>query len=148
MAIVLSSTPASKIRWPSGWRRVSHTWCAIEGSRRRRLPGAGHLRGEIDHPWEQVDMPGADERRNVCYLHLATRGGRFNLMVHSCLARRGVDHSAPKAQYWLYQYFGWDMRSWCHDAAAAQSRKSKLSGQVTRPSITLLMSAGLICPQR
>ncbi len=101
------------------------------------------LRGEIDIPWEQVDMQVLMKADGLPTYHLANVVDDHLMGITHVLRGEEWINSAPK-HILLYQYFGWDMPELCHMPLLRNPDKSKLSKRKNPTSITFYERMGYL----
>ncbi|MFN3582060.1 MAG: glutamate--tRNA ligase [Pseudomonas sp.] len=101
------------------------------------------LRGEIDIPWEQVDMQVLMKADGLPTYHLANVVDDHLMGITHVLRGEEWINSAPKHML-LYQYFGWDMPQLCHMPLLRNPDKSKLSKRKNPTSITFYQRMGYL----
>ena len=101
------------------------------------------LRGEIDIPWEQVDMQVLMKADGLPTYHLANVVDDHLMGITHVLRGEEWINSAPK-HILLYQYFGWDMPALCHMPLLRNPDKSKLSKRKNPTSITFYERMGYL----
>lgn len=101
------------------------------------------LRGEIDIPWEQVDMQVLMKADGLPTYHLANVVDDHLMGITHVLRGEEWINSAPK-HILLYQYFGWDMPQLCHMPLLRNPDKSKLSKRKNPTSITFYERMGYL----
>jgi len=101
------------------------------------------LRGEIDIPWEQVDMQVLMKADGLPTYHLANVVDDHLMGITHVLRGEEWINSAPKHML-LYQYFGWDMPQLCHMPLLRNPDKSKLSKRKNPTSITFYERMGYL----
>ena len=101
------------------------------------------LRGEIDIPWEQVDMQVLMKADGLPAYHLANVVDDHLMGITHVLRGEEWINSAPK-HILLYQYFGWDMPALCHMPLLRNPDKSKLSKRKNPTSITFYERMGYL----
>lgn len=116
---------------------------------RMKVPGEGvcvvndMLRGEIEIPWEQVDMQVLMKADGLPTYHLANVVDDHLMQITHVLRGEEWINSAPKHML-LYQYFGWDMPQLCHMPLLRNPDKSKLSKRKNPTSITFYQRMGYL----
>lgn len=116
---------------------------------RMRVPETGvckvqdMLRGEVDIPWEQVDMQVLLKADGMPTYHLANVVDDHLMEITHVLRGEEWLNSAPKHQL-LYEYFGWEMPVLCHMPLLRNPDKSKLSKRKNPTSITYYRDAGVL----
>ncbi|SDU10744.1 glutamate--tRNA ligase [Halopseudomonas salegens] len=116
---------------------------------RMQVPGDGvckvqdMLRGEIEIPWEQVDMQVLMKADGLPTYHLANVVDDHLMGITHVLRGEEWINSAPKHML-LYQYFGWDMPELCHMPLLRNPDKSKLSKRKNPTSITFYERMGYL----
>lgn len=101
------------------------------------------LRGEIEIPWEQVDMQVLMKADGLPTYHLANVVDDHLMGITHVLRGEEWINSAPKHML-LYQYFGWDMPQLCHMPLLRNPDKSKLSKRKNPTSITFYQRMGYL----
>ncbi|WOD09748.1 glutamate--tRNA ligase [Pseudomonas sp. NyZ704] len=101
------------------------------------------LRGEIDIPWEQVDMQVLMKADGLPTYHLANVVDDHLMGITHVLRGEEWINSAPKHML-LYQYFGWDMPQLCHMPLLRNPDKSKLSKRKNPTSISFYERMGYL----
>lgn len=101
------------------------------------------LRGEIEIPWEQVDMQVLMKADGLPTYHLANVVDDHLMQITHVLRGEEWINSAPKHML-LYQYFGWDMPQLCHMPLLRNPDKSKLSKRKNPTSITFYQRMGYL----
>ncbi len=101
------------------------------------------LRGQIDIPWEQVDMQVLQKADGLPTYHLANVVDDHLMQISHVIRGEEWISSAPKHQL-LYQYFGWDMPVLCHMPLLRNPDKSKLSKRKNPTSITYYRDMGFL----
>ena len=101
------------------------------------------LRGEIEIPWEQVDMQVLMKADGLPTYHLANVVDDHLMQITHVLRGEEWINSAPKHQL-LYQYFGWQMPQLCHMPLLRNPDKSKLSKRKNPTSITFYQRMGYL----
>ncbi|HDZ55162.1 MAG TPA: glutamate--tRNA ligase [Pseudomonas xinjiangensis] len=116
---------------------------------RMKVPSAGictvqdMLRGEIEIPWEQVDMQVLMKADGLPTYHLANVVDDHLMGITHVLRGEEWINSAPK-HILLYQYFGWEMPQLCHMPLLRNPDKSKLSKRKNPTSITFYQRMGYL----
>ena len=116
---------------------------------RMKVPAAGicvvqdMLRGEIEIPWEQVDMQVLMKADGLPTYHLANVVDDHLMGITHVLRGEEWINSAPKHML-LYQYFGWQMPQLCHMPLLRNPDKSKLSKRKNPTSITFYERMGYL----
>lgn len=116
---------------------------------RMKVPGFGvckvqdMLRGEIEIPWEQVDMQILLKADGLPTYHLANVVDDHLMRITHVLRGEEWINSAPK-HILLYRYFGWDMPQLCHMPLLRNPDKSKLSKRKNPTSITFYERMGYL----
>ncbi|PNK60609.1 glutamate--tRNA ligase [Psychrobacter sp. FDAARGOS_221] len=101
------------------------------------------LRGEIEIPWEQVDMQVLLKTDGLPTYHLANVVDDHLMQITHVIRGEEWINSAPKHQL-LYEYFGWEMPVLCHMPLLRNPDKSKLSKRKNPTSITYYRDAGVL----
>ncbi|SDS02503.1 glutamyl-tRNA synthetase [Halopseudomonas xinjiangensis] len=101
------------------------------------------LRGDIEIPWEQVDMQVLMKADGLPTYHLANVVDDHLMGITHVLRGEEWINSAPKHML-LYQYFGWDMPELCHMPLLRNPDKSKLSKRKNPTSITFYERMGYL----
>ncbi|WP_304638537.1 glutamate--tRNA ligase [Pseudomonas sp.] len=101
------------------------------------------LRGDIEIPWEQVDMQVLMKADGLPTYHLANVVDDHLMGITHVLRGEEWINSAPKHML-LYQYFGWDMPQLCHMPLLRNPDKSKLSKRKNPTSITFYQRMGYL----
>ncbi|WP_150304273.1 glutamate--tRNA ligase [Pseudomonas saliphila] len=101
------------------------------------------LRGEIDIPWEQVDMQVLMKADGLPTYHLANVVDDHLMGITHVLRGEEWINSAPKHML-LYQFFGWAMPQLCHMPLLRNPDKSKLSKRKNPTSITFYERMGYL----
>ena len=101
------------------------------------------LRGEIDIPWEQVDMQVLMKADGLPTYHLANVVDDHLMGITHVLRGEEWINSAPK-HILLYQFFGWEMPQLCHMPLLRNPDKSKLSKRKNPTSITFYERMGYL----
>ncbi len=101
------------------------------------------LRGEVEIPWEQVDMQVLLKTDGLPTYHLANVVDDHLMEISHVIRGEEWINSAPKHQL-LYDYFGWDMPVLCHMPLLRNPDKSKLSKRKNPTSITYYRDAGVL----
>lgn len=101
------------------------------------------LRGEVEIPWEQVDMQVLLKTDGMPTYHLANVVDDHLMEISHVLRGEEWINSAPKHQL-LYKYFGWEMPVLCHMPLLRNPDKSKLSKRKNPTSITYYRDAGVL----
>ena len=101
------------------------------------------LRGEVEIPWEQVDMQVLMKADGLPTYHLANVVDDHLMGITHVLRGEEWINSAPKHML-LYQYFGWDMPQLCHMPLLRNPDKSKLSKRKNPTSITFYERMGYL----
>lgn len=116
---------------------------------RMRVPETGvckvqdMLRGEVEIPWQQVDMQVLLKADGLPTYHLANVVDDHLMQITHVLRGEEWLNSAPKHQL-LYDYFGWEMPVLCHMPLLRNPDKSKLSKRKNPTSITYYRDAGVL----
>lgn len=116
---------------------------------RMKVPRAGTckfkdiLRGEIEIPWQQVDMQVLMKTDGMPTYHLAVVVDDHLMEISHVLRGEEWINSVPKHQL-LYEYFGWDMPVHCHLPLLRNPDKSKLSKRKNPTSINYYRDAGFL----
>lgn len=101
------------------------------------------LRGEVEIPWEQVDMQVLLKTDGMPTYHLANVVDDHLMEISHVIRGEEWINSAPKHQL-LYDYFGWEMPILCHMPLLRNPDKSKLSKRKNPTSITYYRDAGVL----
>ena len=101
------------------------------------------LRGEIEIPWEQVDMQVLMKADGLPTYHLANVVDDHLMQITHVLRGEEWINSAPK-HILLYRYFGWDMPQLCHMPLLRNPDKSKLSKRKNPTSIIFYQRMGYL----
>ncbi|WP_434353085.1 glutamate--tRNA ligase [Psychrobacter sp. HD31] len=101
------------------------------------------LRGEVEIPWEQVDMQVLLKTDGMPTYHLANVVDDHLMEITHVMRGEEWINSAPKHQL-LYEYFGWEMPVLCHMPLLRNPDKSKLSKRKNPTSITYYRDAGVL----
>lgn len=101
------------------------------------------LRGEVEIPWEQVDMQVLLKTDGLPTYHLANVVDDHLMEITHVIRGEEWLNSAPKHQL-LYDYFGWEMPVLCHMPLLRNPDKSKLSKRKNPTSITYYRDAGVL----
>ncbi|UAW99516.1 glutamate--tRNA ligase [Halopseudomonas nanhaiensis] len=101
------------------------------------------LRGDIEIPWEQVDMQVLMKADGLPTYHMANVVDDHLMGITHVLRGEEWINSAPKHML-LYQYFGWDMPELCHMPLLRNPDKSKLSKRKNPTSITFYERMGYL----
>ncbi|WP_019673183.1 glutamate--tRNA ligase [Psychrobacter lutiphocae] len=101
------------------------------------------LRGEIEIPWEQVDMQVLLKTDGLPTYHLANVVDDHLMQITHVIRGEEWISSAPKHKL-LYDYFGWEMPVLCHMPLLRNPDKSKLSKRKNPTSITYYRDAGVL----
>ncbi|PIE47603.1 MAG: glutamate--tRNA ligase [Gammaproteobacteria bacterium] len=101
------------------------------------------LRGEVEIPWEQVDMQVLLKTDGLPTYHLANVVDDHLMEISHVIRGEEWINSAPKHQL-LYEYFGWEMPVLCHMPLLRNPDKSKLSKRKNPTSITYYRDAGVL----
>ena len=101
------------------------------------------LRGDIEIPWEQVDMQVLMKADGLPTYHLANVVDDHLMGITHVLRGEEWINSAPKHML-LYEYFGWDMPELCHMPLLRNPDKSKLSKRKNPTSITFYERMGYL----
>jgi glutamyl-tRNA synthetase len=116
---------------------------------RMRVPDQGTcrfvdaLRGEIEIPYEQVDMQVLMKQDGFPTYHLAVVVDDHLMEITHILRGEEWINSVPKYQL-LHQYFGWDMPVLCHLPLLRNPDKSKLSKRKHPTSVNYYRNIGLL----
>jgi glutamyl-tRNA synthetase len=116
---------------------------------RMRVPDQGTcrfvdaLRGEIEIPYEQVDMQVLMKQDGFPTYHLAVVVDDHLMEITHILRGEEWINSVPKHQL-LHQYFGWDMPVLCHLPLLRNPDKSKLSKRKHPTSVNYYRNIGLL----
>src|SRR5690554_4125699 len=101
------------------------------------------LRGEIEIPWEQVDMQVLMKADGLPTYHLANVVDDHLMQITHVLRGEEWINSAPK-HILLYRYFGWQMPKLCHMPLLRNPDKSKLSKRKNPTSILYYQRMGFL----
>lgn len=101
------------------------------------------LRGEIEIPWEQVDMQVLMKADGLPTYHLANVVDDHLMKITHVLRGEEWISSAPK-HILLYRYFGWEMPQLCHMPLLRNPDKSKLSKRKNPTSIIFYQRMGYL----
>ena len=101
------------------------------------------LRGEIEIPWEQVDMQVLMKADGLPTYHLANVVADHLMQITHVLRGEEWINSAP-THILLYRYFGWDMPQLCHMPLLRNPDKSKLSKRKNPTSIIFYQRMGYL----
>lgn len=101
------------------------------------------LRGEIEIPWEQVDMQVLMKADGLPTYHLANVVDDHLMQITHVIRGEEWINSAPK-HILLYQYFGWQIPTLCHMPLLRNPDKSKLSKRKNPTSITYYERMGFL----
>lgn len=101
------------------------------------------LRGEIEIPWEQVDMQVLMKADGLPTYHLANVVDDHLMQITHVIRGEEWINSAPK-HILLYDYFGWQMPTLCHMPLLRNPDKSKLSKRKNPTSITYYERMGFL----
>ena len=116
---------------------------------RMKVPATGickvqdMLRGEIEIPWEQVDMQVLMKADGLPTYHLANVVDDHLMQITHVLRGEEWINSAPK-HLLLYEYFGWEMPVLCHMPLLRNPDKSKLSKRKNPTSIIFYQRMGYL----
>ncbi|KJS04034.1 MAG: glutamyl-tRNA synthetase [Gammaproteobacteria bacterium BRH_c0] len=99
------------------------------------------LRGEIEIPWQQVDMQVLLKADGMPTYHLANVVDDHLMGITHVIRGEEWINSAPKHKL-LYQYFGWEMPEMCHMPLLRNPDKSKLSKRKNPTSINFYKAMG------
>ena len=116
---------------------------------RMKIPEEGscliqdRLRGEIDIPWEQVDMQVLLKNDGMPTYHLANVVDDHLMKITHVIRGEEWINSAPKHKL-LYEYFGWDMPELIHMPLLRNPDKSKLSKRKNPTSILYYQRMGFL----
>ncbi len=116
---------------------------------RMKIPEEGNcliqdrLRGEIDIPWEQVDMQVLLKADGMPTYHLANVVDDHLMKITHVIRGEEWINSAPKHKL-LYEYFGWDMPELIHMPLLRNPDKSKLSKRKNPTSILYYQRMGFL----
>ncbi|MFZ5561078.1 MAG: glutamate--tRNA ligase [Pseudomonadota bacterium] len=106
-----------------------------------RLPDL--LRGDIEIPWEQVDMQVLMKADGLPTYHLANVVDDHLMEITHVIRGEEWISSAPK-HVLLYEYFGWQQPVFCHMPLLRNPDKSKLSKRKNPTSITYYERTGFL----
>lgn len=101
------------------------------------------LRGQIEIPWEQVDMQVLLKTDGMPTYHLANVVDDHLMEITHVIRGEEWISSAPKHKL-LYDYFGWEMPVLCHMPLLRNPDKSKLSKRKNPTSITYYKDMGYL----
>lgn len=101
------------------------------------------LRGDIEIPWEQVDMQVLLKADGMPTYHLANVVDDHLMKISHVIRGEEWINSAPKHQL-LYKYFGWEMPILCHMPLLRNTDKSKLSKRKNPTSINYYKDMGYL----
>ena len=116
---------------------------------RMKIPEQGlcvftdRLRGEVEIPWDQVDMQILLKSDGMPTYHLANVVDDHLMGITHVIRGEEWIPSAPKHQL-LYQYFGWDMPELIHMPLLRNPDKSKLSKRKNPTSILFYQRFGIM----
>ncbi|MCG8668740.1 MAG: glutamate--tRNA ligase [Pseudomonadales bacterium] len=116
---------------------------------RMKIPEEGvcqiqdRLRGEIEIPWEQVDMQVLLKADGMPTYHLANVVDDHLMKITHVIRGEEWINSAPKHKL-LYEYFGWDMPELIHMPLLRNPDKSKLSKRKNPTSILYYQRMGFL----
>lgn len=116
---------------------------------RMKVPASGacrfsdRLRGEIEIPWEQVDMQVLLKADGMPTYHLANVVDDHLMGITHVIRGEEWINSAPKHQL-LYRYFGWEMPELCHLPLLRNPDQSKLSKRKNPTSINYYRHMGYL----
>lgn len=116
---------------------------------RMKIPESGlcvfsdRLRGEVEIPWDQVDMQILLKSDGMPTYHLANVVDDHLMGITHVIRGEEWIPSAPKHQL-LYQYFGWDMPELIHMPLLRNPDKSKLSKRKNPTSILFYQRYGIM----
>ena len=116
---------------------------------RMKIPEAGickindRLRGDIEIPWEQVDMQVLLKADGMPTYHLANVVDDHLMKITHVIRGEEWINSAPKHKL-LYEYFGWDMPELIHMPLLRNPDKSKLSKRKNPTSILYYQRMGFL----
>ena len=116
---------------------------------RMKIPAQGlcvfrdRLRGEVEIPWDQVDMQILLKSDGMPTYHLANVVDDHLMGITHVIRGEEWIPSAPKHQL-LYQYFGWDMPELIHMPLLRNPDKSKLSKRKNPTSILFYKRYGVM----
>ena len=116
---------------------------------RMKIPESGlcvfsdRLRGEVEIPWDQVDMQILLKSDGMPTYHLANVVDDHLMGITHVIRGEEWIPSAPKHQL-LYQYFGWDMPELIHMPLLRNPDKSKLSKRKNPTSILFYRRYGIM----
>jgi len=105
------------------------------------------LRGEIEIPWQQVDMQVLLKADGMPTYHLANVVDDHLMGITHVIRGEEWINSAPKHKL-LYQYFGWEMPEMCHMPLLRNPDKSKLSKRKNPTSINFYKAMGYMPSSR
>lgn len=101
------------------------------------------LRGDIEIPWEQVDMQVLMKADGLPTYHLANVVDDHLMEITHVIRGEEWISSAPK-HVLLYRYFGWQQPLFCHMPLLRNPDKSKLSKRKNPTSITYYERMGFL----
>lgn len=116
---------------------------------RMKIPTEGlcvftdRLRGEVEIPWDQVDMQILLKSDGMPTYHLANVVDDHLMQITHVIRGEEWIPSAPKHQL-LYRYFGWDMPELVHMPLLRNPDKSKLSKRKNPTSILFYQRYGVM----
>ena len=116
---------------------------------RMKIPSEGmcvfadRLRGEVEIPWDQVDMQILLKSDGMPTYHLANVVDDHLMKITHVIRGEEWIPSAPKHQL-LYRYFGWDMPELIHMPLLRNPDKSKLSKRKNPTSILFYQRYGVM----
>ncbi|WP_438952164.1 glutamate--tRNA ligase [Porticoccus sp.] len=114
---------------------------------RMKIPNEGScvfqdlLRGQIEIPWQQVDMQVLLKADGLPTYHLANVVDDHLMKITHVIRGEEWINSAPK-HFLLYQYFGWEIPELCHMPLLRNPDKSKLSKRKNPTSINYYRDMG------
>lgn len=104
---------------------------------------ADRLRGEVEIPWDQVDMQILLKSDGMPTYHLANVVDDHLMQITHVIRGEEWISSAPKHQL-LYKYFGWEMPELIHMPLLRNPDKSKLSKRKNPTSILFYQRYGVM----
>lgn len=118
---------------------------------RMKIPSDGvcvfndRLRGDVEIPWDQVDMQILLKSDGMPTYHLANVVDDHLMQISHVIRGEEWISSAPKHQL-LYRYFGWDMPELVHMPLLRNPDKSKLSKRKNPTSVLFYQRFGVMAP--
>jgi len=101
------------------------------------------LRGEIEIPWQQIDMQVLTKTDGMPTYHLAVVVDDHLMEITHVLRGEEWINSYPKHQL-LYQYFGWEIPEHCHLPLLRNPDRSKLSKRKNPTSVNYYRKTGIL----